>query len=398
MKNVFLTAGLLFAFTLTAQTNRYYPSLKNLFSEHMYKQMSGEFNYYDTWIKGVTQAVFYTDLQHKASNKGDASFDSMGLIFKKQNTFKLGNSGIELIINKDKTDFSTPVNIQVAQKYRILAYEPTFDINSYDPKNFKKKYELGLVILNLSEQQVLAEFINRYISNRNDKKNTAIQRLVSDLKKEAKIKITVDEKNDTALLTNIANQIYDQTKKYASSVLYDIYLKTNDPKKEAENFASFFRKYHPDNPSGYIDEVVSYEATIAIPKTEVSVTIPKEVLQVFTIDPNSNATLTTETALEVKPKQIEMKTINTVKNKCVQFTLTLPKNNSNASFKILNEIALNTHPFLKPNQRTLTTFKVADIKELIFSITNKEIQVEMIVKHENNDWKMTIMKQPCSLN
>lgn len=398
MKNLFLTAGLLFAFTLTAQTNRYYPSLKNLFSDNMYKQMSGDFNYYDTWIKGVTQAVFYTDLQHKASNKGDASFDSMGLIFKKQNTFKLGNSGIELIVNKDKTDFSTPVNIQVAQKYRILAYESTFDINSYDPKNFKKKYELGLVILNLSEQQVLAEFINRYITNRKDSKSTAIQRLVSDLKREAKVKITVDEKNDTSLLTTIANQIYDQTKKYASSVLYDIYLKTNDQKKEAENLTSFFRKYHPDNPSGYIDEVVSYEATIAIPKTEVTVTIPKEVLQVFTIDPNSNATLTTETALEVKPKQIEMKTINTVKDKCVQFTLTLPKNSSNASFKILNEITLNTHPFLKPNQRTLTTFKIADIKELIFSITNKEIQVEMIVKHENNDWKMTIMKQACSLN
>ncbi|QBZ98570.1 hypothetical protein [Flavobacterium sangjuense] len=398
MKKTLLIAGLLVAFTASAQnTNRYYPSLKNLLSDSMNKQMPADFNYYDTWIRNVVQAVFYKDLQHTVSTRNDASFDAMGLIFKRQNTFKVGNSGFELIVNKDKPDFSTPVNIQMEQKFRILAYQPNFDPNSYDPKDYKKKYDLGLLILNLSEEQVIAEFINRYISESKEKK-TAIQRLADDLKKEAKVKIAVDEKNDSSLLKTIAIQIYQQTNKYASDVLYDIYLKTNDPKKEAQNFAGFFRKYHPGDPSGYIDEVVGYEATIAIPKTEVSVIIPKEVLEVFTINPKTNATILAESTLEVKPRQIEMKTIITAKKKCVQFTLTLPKNNSDASFKVLKEIALNKHAFLKPNQRTLTTLKVADIKKLIFSITDKEIEVEMIARYENNDWNFIIMKQPCSLN
>jgi hypothetical protein len=399
MKKTLLLAIVLFTSTLSAQNSgRYYPSLKNLLSDNMNKQMPSDFNYYDSWIRNIVQSVFYKDLQHTVSRNGDASFDSMGLIFKRQNTFKVGDSGFELIVNKEKSDFSTPVNIQMEQKYKILAYLRSFDANSYDPKNLKQKYELGLIILNLSEEQVLAEFINRYISDWNDKKKTAIQRLTDDLKKKAKVKIVVDEKNDRAILKSIANQIYDQTKKYASSVLYDIYLKTNDEKKEAENFAIFFMKYHPSDPLGYIDDVVGYETTIAIPKTEISVMIPKEVLEVFTINENTNATILAENALEVKPVRIEMKTIITAKKKCIQFTLTLSKNNNDASFKALKEIVLNKHPFLKPNQRSLTTLKVSDIKKLIFSITDKEIEVEMIAHYENNDRNFSIMKQACNLN
>ena len=397
-KNIFLITGLFFAFGAAAQTNRYYPSLKNLFSESHDKQMPADFNYYDSWIKNLTQAVFYKDLQHSASSKGDASFQSMGLIFKRQNTFKIGNSGFEIIINKDKPDFSVPVNIQIEQKFRILAYLRSFDPNGYDPKNLKEKYELGLTIFNLSEEQVMADFINKYVSDSKDKKTSAIQKLVNDLKKEAKVKIVIDEKNDKQLLTKIATQIYQQTNKYASSVLYDIYIKTNDPKKEAQNFSGFFRKFYPEDASRHIDETVSYEATIAIPKTEISVMIPKEILQVFTVDDKTSKVIIDENSLELKPRQIEMKTINTIKQKCVQFTLTLAKNNSTASFKALQEIPLNKHFFLKPNQRELTIFKAADIQKLIFSISEKEITVEMIVKTDNWDTSCTIMKQGFSLN
>jgi hypothetical protein len=131
----------------------------------------------------------------------------MGLIFKRLNTFTIGNSGLEIVINKDKPDFSVPVNIQMEQKFRILAYLRSFDPNKYNPTDFKQKFELGLIIFNLSEEQVLAECINRYISDYNNKKTTAIQRLVNDLRKEAKVKITVDENKDKGLLTEIAKQV-----------------------------------------------------------------------------------------------------------------------------------------------------------------------------------------------
>ena len=399
MKRILLTTSLLFAFTLSAQnTNRYYPSLKNLFSEPFDKQMPSHFNYYDIWIKSLTQAVFYKDLQHSANPRGDASFQSMGLIFKRQNSFKLGNSGFELIVNKDKPDFSVPVNIQMEQKFRILAYFRSFDPNKYDPKNFKQKYELGLMIFNLSEEQVLAEFINRYISDWNDKKKTAIQRLTDDLKKEAKVKIVVDEKNDKSLLKSIVTQVYQQTNKYCSSVLYDIYIKTKDQKKEMQNFLGFFRKYASENASDYIDEVVSYETTIAIPKGALSVMIPKEILEVYNVDEKTKAMTRTDSLIEVNPIRIEMKTINTIRKKCVEFTLTLAKNNNPNAFKALQEIELNKHPFLNQNQRTLSNYKVANIQKLIFSIYEKEIQVEMLIKEENGEWNVVIIKQQCNLN
>lgn len=116
MKNIFLSTILLLSFSLSAQNApRYYPSLKNLFQQDFDKQMPNDFKYYDTWIKTLTQAVFYKDLQQSANPRGDASFMSMGLIFKRLNTFTIGNSGLEITINKDKPDFSVPVNIQMEQ-------------------------------------------------------------------------------------------------------------------------------------------------------------------------------------------------------------------------------------------------------------------------------------------
>lgn len=396
MKNIFLFTILL-SFSLSAQNApRYYPSLKNLFQQDFDKQMPNDFKYYDTWIKNLTQAIFYKDLQQSASPRGDASFMSMGLIFKRLNTFTIGNSGLEIIINKDKPDFSVPVNIQMEQKFRILAYFRSFDPNKYNPTDFKQKFELGLMIFNLSEEQVLAEFINRYISDWNNKKTTAIQRLVNDLRKEAKVKITVDENKDKGLLTEIAKQVYQQTNRYCSSTLYDIYIKTKDPKKEYQNFLGFFRKYANDNASDYIDEVVSYETTIAIPKAEISLLIPKEILEESTIIDGTETK--TAKSIEVKPTRIALKTINTTREKCVQFTLTLAKNDNPNSFKALNEIALNKHPFLTNDKRSLNTFKVANIKELTVSMYANEIKVEIIVKDDNYDRSIVIMRQSCVWN
>lgn len=395
MKKTFLITLLQLSFSLSAQNApRYYPSLKNLFQQDFDKQMPNDFKYYDTWIKNLTQAVFYKDLQQSASPRGDASFMSMGLIFKRLNNFKIGDSGLEIIINKDKPDFSVPVNIQMEQKFRILAYLRSFDPNKYNPTDFKQKFELGLMIFNLSEEQVLAEFINRYISDWNNKKTTAIQRLANDLRKEAKVKITVDENKDKGLLTEIAKQVYQQTNRYCSSTLYDIYIKTKDPKREYQNFLGFFRKYANDNASDYIDEVISYETTIAIPKAEISLLIPKEILE----ESGSIDGIETKTAksIEVKPNRITLKTINTIKEKCIQLTLTLAPNQNPNTFQALNEIVLNKHSFLNNNQRTLTTFKVANIKELVISLYEKEIKVEMIVKDEHYDRSLVIMKQSCT--
>lgn len=399
MAKIFMTALCLSVFSLSGQNaNRYYPSLKNLFPDVYDKQMPSDFNYYDVWFKNVTQAVFYKDLQQSASPRGDASFMSMGLIFKRLNQFKLGDSGLEIVVNQDKPDFSTPVNIQMEQKFRILAYLRSFDPNTYNPNNFKQKFELGLTIYNLSEEQVLAEFINRYLSDWNDKKQTAIERLVNDLKKEAHLKIIVDEKKDQQILKSIATQVYQQTQKYCSSVLYDIYIKTKDAKAEATNFNAFFRKYANANASDYIDDIVSYQATIAIPNQEISLLIPKNILNVFTTDENTKETQPSAENLRVNPIQIEMNTIRNTRKKCVEFTLTLPKSNSLASFKAINEIALNKNPILPANKRTLNTYKVADIQKIIIAIFDNEIEINMLIKDQQGTWNLAILKQPYQLN
>lgn len=393
MKKTTLIVVLLCVMQLSAQhANRYYPPVKNLFNEPHDRQMPVHFNYFDNWIKNLTQAVFYKDLQQSASSKGDASFLSMGLIFKRQNNFAIGNSGLLLTINKDKPDFSVPVNIQLEQKLRILAYLRSFDANSYDPADLRKKYELALMVFNLSEEQILAAFINRH-ANYQDKKTTPVQQLLADLKKKAKVTVAIDEKNDRQILKSIATQVYAKTGKYASVVLYDIYIKAKDPKQEARNFADFFRKFHPGDASAHLDETVAYEATVAIPKTELSLEIPA---QAILLQPMGSADKGTSVAktLEVRPRQIAMKTIYTGSQKFLEFTLTLAKSNDSTAFTAPQEIRLNKSANLPDSRRELTTFRVTDITQLVLSLAEKELTLEIVVKTEGWDRRYVIMKQP----
>jgi hypothetical protein len=79
---------------------------------------------------------------------------------------------------------------------------------------------------------------------------------------------------------------------YTSTLLYDIYIKIRMP-KEAEKFSRFFSIQL--NASEYIDEVVTYETTVALLKTNLSVMLPKETIQAFfNTNPNTNAVMIAE--------------------------------------------------------------------------------------------------------
>lgn len=378
-------------------TNRYYPSLKNILSPNEDKKMHTDFNYFNDWIREIAKNVFYKDLQHSGSRNGDASFDSMGLIFKRQNNFPLGNSGFELSFNKGKSDFSIPINIQLEQKFRVLAYNSRFDINSYDPANLKQKYALGLQIFNLSEEQVLAHFLNNFVNVNDNKYDSPLEKFIIDLNKKQKNKIPFDKNNEKIKLKDITLQVVEHTKKSCSDVLYDLYIKSKTSEEEAKKFNQFFRKFTPENASSYIDMIAGYEATIAIPGKEFSLQIPIDVFKMITDDNGSFSTIS-DAKIEVTPRQIEMKTIQNANQKGLIFTLVVDKNISQASFKALNEIKLNKHIILKDSERKLTIYNVSAIQKLIFSIYKDEIQVEMEITTENWHDRVVVMKQKFSFN
>lgn len=378
IKLIFLCMFLSFTCFGQKPTNRYYPPLKNLMPfDTSDKKMSEDFKYFDTWLREITEQTFYKDLQTSSSPRGDATFYSLGLIFKNNNEFTIGNSGIQIIVNKGKEDFSYPVNIKMQEKYKILAYLRSFDPNNYDVEDFKSKFSLGLIILNITQEQAMANILNNYFGYESNSKSTNVQKLIKDLSKEAKIKIEIDEKNDEKILSKIVTQIYTQTERYSSDVLYDIYIKSKDKKKEQYNFDNFFKSFSSEYyMSEFIDKTISYEANLNISNKDISVIFPQDIIQTFRKSDNEQFVLSTEN-LEIKPELIEMKSINTIGKKCIELTLlTYKSDKDQLIFKVLEEIKLNKHPFLTDNKRNLEIYKVNKIDKVIFSIYESRLEIE----------------------
>lgn len=401
MKITYLILLFFLSFTCFGQnvSNRYYPSLKNLLpSDINDKKMSEDFNYFDTWIGEITDYTYYKDLQTSSSPKGESSFYSLGLIFKKNNIFSIGNSGIQFIVNKDKEDFTYPVNIKFQERLDILAYLRSFDPNTYNVNDLKGKFSLALVILNFTQEQTIANFLNNYFGYEVNAKSTNLQKMIKDLEKKAKIKIEVDETNDDKILSKVATQIYSQTQRYSSDVLYDIYIKSIDKDKERSNFDSFFRSYSSEyDISDFVDKTTSYQANLHISNKDISILFPQEIIQTFIKSNDSQFAVSSE-FLEINPEYIELKTINTTEKKCIELTITMHKSDKrDLFFKVVNEIKLNKHSYLKENKRELQIQNIDNIDKVIFSIFKDKLKVEFSFKNVSDD-QLIVFEQSFDLN
>lgn len=394
----FIFSGVLFLvfFTVFGQNSRYYPSLSKIFNSEDDKKMSKDFGYFDNWINQNAKGIFYKNLQTSVSGKGDSSFQSLDLIFLKQNFFKLGNSGIKLIFNGRQSDFSSPISVQVEQSYKILSYLREFDLYEYDPKNLKQKFNLGLIIFNVSEETVLKEFLDTFVKDNKNDKIASIQRLKEALKNQAKIDIVIDQKNEKSeedIMENIISQIQEQTDRLSSDILYDIYISSKEKERERINFELFFGNFIHENPDEFIDKVLAYNISVSISDNKLGVFFPKDILEIINTKPSDKD-------FEVKPNRIEMKTISTREKRCIEFTLILNGNTNQTEFNVLNEIKLNNNPLISSDsKRILTTFKMSEIEKFVFWIYENEIIVSMTVKNKNIYRRdFTIMKQPFNIN
>jgi hypothetical protein len=393
MKFIFSTLLFLVFFSVFGQNNQYYPSVSKIFNTEDDKKLSKDFGYFNDWIDQNTKGVFYKNLQTSVSSKGDSFFLSLALIFLKQNSFALGNSGISLVFNKGKSDFSSPISVQIEQKYKILAYLREFDPNDYDPKDLKQRFDLGVTILNLSEETVLEAFLEQLVKDKKNEKNSAIQQLKQDLKTKAKINIVTDEKNEKDLIESIVSQMQEQTDKPVSEVLYDLYISSKDKVKEEIYFRLFFSDFIHEDASEFIDKVIAYNLYMSILGHEMSIVFPKDVLKI-------TDSKQPDQGVEIKPDRIEMTSIRTKEKKYIEFAVILKETTNPTEFNALNEIKLNRNPLISSDsKRTLTAFKTSDIEKIVFSVYENEITVNMIVKNRSMYTRsFMIMKQPFRLN
>lgn len=370
--------------TVLSQKKRYYPSLSSLLSDQGDPKIGEEFSDFNSWIDEVIDHGFYKDLQYSVSPKGDAAFYSMGLIMKKKNQFSLHQPGFELVFNEGQTDFSEPISISYSDEYKVLAYLRGFNPDLYDPADLHEKFQLGLMILNISQEQALAQFLNNFTGDKTEIiDHKTISALLKDLQKYArkkfgKIKIESEDPEELTLKF-IVTEIYRQTETYASSVLYEVYIRDKDLNEEHKKFNKFFKSFIPQQASAYIDDIVSYKSTLNIKDGLISLIIPNSILQ-----PQDSTGNDVNATISLNPQQINFETVYNVQGNFLKIEMAqMMKINADnrKNFLIKDEATLNPFRTKQNEGKPDRIYETADIEAIQFEVHSKQLKVSLMVSN-----------------
>ncbi|HKX87296.1 MAG TPA: hypothetical protein VJL37_11540 [Flavobacterium sp.] len=248
-----------------AVVKRYYPALSSVVSLDDFPESLG---FIKQGLQSLFSKIHYKDLQYKKSPKGDAAFYSLTIVSRKL-AIELFGSGVSLVLNPDESgdpDFNiSAFPVTVEYQWKILAYLRSFDLDnfSFTPQEF---FELGLIILNVSEEQALAHFINTFTVPDNEN-ILPLEQFVNDLQESNTelanlgIVINIDTK-----LKEVVQAINQHTQKYATLYAFGTYLLQNDLNDTKKKLGEFFKKFIPDDIESYIKDIL-------VPKAKVTLTV-----------------------------------------------------------------------------------------------------------------------------
>lgn len=242
-------------------TRRYYPTLSSVISQDDIPEILGFLKGGILWI---FDKVHYKDLQYSKSPKGDSAFYSLSIVSADRLDIELFGTGIFLVLNPDVDDntiSSFPITIEY--KWKILAYLRAFDMKnfSYSPQAF---FELALRVLNITEEQALAQFINTFVVP-DDENITPLQQFVTDINDY--LESNIPAPTDETRLSDIVQQIYTESgSQYGSVIAFGTYLLTNDVNQTMNNIKRYYQAFVPQDIEGFIKDIVvpKFKATLTL--------------------------------------------------------------------------------------------------------------------------------------
>ncbi len=332
-----------------------------------------------TWLINVTNETPFRLSSFKVSPKQDAALNIYSLRTNQPKKIEIGNSDIflEYGINANT---SKNLSIQHESKWKIKAYNSSFDLYNFKPSNNFEIYENLLWILNISEAQAMAEFLNRYISDDTENK---IKKYVEDIEKRYKVKLEIYD-YDKVTLTDLTKIIYAKTTQYSSTVGYEIYLKNTDEKKCRDNLNLFFRKYTPDPIASFYD--------IITPEGKFYFTEPKVTLKLsdkdFLFVDELGKTITNSETFSFSFNDINYK-IEYSSNNEPYLKLHFDKLNSNEQtvyFQIKNEEKLNKKLFEVFPFDKRAILKSTDINDVTVYLYKDKIEAKMKKQNKNGSY------------
>lgn len=166
---------------------RYYPKLSSIMTSDDMPEILGFLN---DGIDDFLEVVHFKDLQYSKSPKGDAAFYSLSIVSPKRLALEIPSTGIALVLNPDLTGGDSSISsfpITIEYQWKVLAYIRAFKSSSFSfqPQDI---FELALMVLNLTEEQVMANFLNIFVVPANEQ-TTRLQQFINDVNTQYDIQI-----------------------------------------------------------------------------------------------------------------------------------------------------------------------------------------------------------------
>lgn len=247
----------------TAITKRYYPAL----SEVIQADDLPEFLHFaENGLSSILDHIHYKNFQYSKSARGDSAFYSLDIISK-----NLGIDlpfGLRLILNPDKDGDSSISSFPVSLQYQweVLAFLRSFNLEnfSFTPQAF---FELGLKIFRISNDQVIAHILNRFIE---DKSTTRLkfQELVDVINALYPTANLILPEGDDIGVDQITAMITQNVHipQSISELMFSVYISDTDLSLVKDKLHQFYVSMVPEGIENYVKKLLvpKIKATLAL--------------------------------------------------------------------------------------------------------------------------------------
>ncbi|MDQ6531275.1 hypothetical protein [Flavobacterium sp. LHD-85] len=264
----------------TPTTQKYYPSLSTVVSLDDFPDALG---FIKDGIQQIFDKVYIKDFQASISPRGESGFYGLSIVSKERLQFQIPGTEMFLILNPDNTDSSiSSFPVTVEYQWLILSYLRSFNLQnfSYSPREF---FELGLQILNTSEEEVVTLIINNFVSPKSDNL-TKVEQFVNDMNSKFGLNIPVptSDNKPRELVLAIKNQFTDEAS-IAAFLLY--LLDESSVSNSISNVKNFFKSLIPDDIDSYIKNIITPKARVTL-ELSAAIEFPNSYLKPVTKEGN----------------------------------------------------------------------------------------------------------------
>jgi hypothetical protein len=240
-------------------TNQYYPTLSTVVSLNDFPDYLG---FIKEGIGSIFDNIYIKDLQTSISPRGESGFYGLSIVSRKRLQFEIPGTGILFVLNPDNTDTeisSFPVTVEY--QWLILQFINNFNLDnfSFSAVDF---YNLGLQILNISEQDVLQTVINNIVQPASES-ISPLEQFVNDINENYNLTVPLPQsENKIRELVLSIRSLYGSD---ASVAIFGLYLVENgNPLNSLERTKDFFRYLIPEDIETYLKRIITPTARVTL--------------------------------------------------------------------------------------------------------------------------------------